>query len=241
METEKRHSFKPSERVPAPGPLELFPALLPPRQTLARVLDAHLPVAEACLGYLTGELYGADFLFAAFVQRSFHLLEGFLMAFDVGNVIVAAPLVRLQLDNLLRINYLAAGPDVDEMMRYLLDGGEFRKLKDGDGRSLTDKRLCQLASSRIPWIEKVYERSSGWVHFSGAHFGTVVRAGEEPGMIEGAFPMRPEFIPESFWLELLQVMRQATLDVISYLQGWADHKVELAERSSGAGRENQDQ
>ena len=228
MDDQDQQGFKPSTRRRGPKPTELHPDLKGPREALTRLLDSHVVAARQCLGFPTGDIYLPDLLFAGFVQRSFHLVEGFLSEFDAGNVIVAAPLVRLQIDNLLRITYLSTGVDLDETALYLLGGGEFRKLKDKEGKALTDKRLCELAAGRHPWVEAVYRGSSGWVHFSGSHIRTVYKAGNQPGTFEGGFPLRPDFVPEHLFLELLEAMAQATSDLLVYFASWGEHKKTLA-------------
>lgn len=217
-----------SKRAVEPSPAQVHGDLKAAREELTRLLDAHVEPARACLGATTGEFYLADLLLAGVLLRSFHLLEGFCAALDSWNVIVAAPLVRLQIDNLLRLNYFSLGPDLDDITIRLLKGEELRKFKDSDDRQLTDLRLRELAAARYPWVDEVYEKSSGWVHFSGAHIYSVCQAGADEGTLESFFPLRPRSIPRSLLQELLEVMSQATSDLLEYFASWEEHKAELA-------------
>ena len=67
----------------------------------------------------------------------------------------AAPLLRIQLDSLTRISYLATAARADEVAEYVIGGGEFRKLKDAEGKPLSDARLIRHAERIHPWIKGV--------------------------------------------------------------------------------------
>jgi hypothetical protein len=87
------------------------------------------------------------------LQRSFHLLDGFLETFDSWNVNVAAPLVRFQLENVYRTFYIASAPDGPDVVLKVMEGTELRKLKAHDtGAPLTDRELVERARSLFPWL-----------------------------------------------------------------------------------------
>jgi hypothetical protein len=107
--------------------------------------------------------------------RSYVLGDGFIDAFDTWNPIVAAPLLRMQLDNLVRLSFMVRAPSASDVARHVVLGGEFRKLRDSDGKLLNDARLLEDAKEFHPWIPAVYRATSGWVHFSPAHVYAAVR------------------------------------------------------------------
>ena len=231
-ELNESEGLKLSERVRGASPAETYPDLKERREALTKLLDAHLGPARACLGFTTGELYLPDLLLAGVVQRSFHLLEGFLAAYDSWNVIVAAPLVRLQIDNLLRLNYLSLGSNLDETTMRLLEGVEFRKLRDRDGKQLSDYRLRQLAAPRYPWIDKVYEKASGWVHLRYSH-SHGLQDGEQERHPGGCNPAATGIHPQVVSTRASGRDGQATRDSLLQFESWDEHKKTLAAASPG--------
>ena len=161
--------------------------------------------------------------------RSYSLVDGFLDAFDTWNPIVAAPLIRMQLDNLVRLSYMCLAPSSTDVARHVLSGGEFRKLRDPDGRVLTDARLIRHAREFHPWVPAVYEATSGWVHFSPAHVYAAVRlkhdeAGEPTDVLNITVPLTSDDIPVSALEELLGAMTKATEEVFGYADAWQQRK-----------------
>lgn len=206
-----------------PRPDERYPDLAELRTDLCLQLPRHLEVMSATVGEA---IYPPDLLMWSFAQRSYALVDGFLGAFDTWNLLVAAPLVRLQIDTLARMSYAATCPDMDALTMALLDGIEFRDMKDEARQSLSDRRLVKRAQKLHPWLEPVYDVACGWVHFSPLHLflGTQAR----DGRLSGHLPLHPDVLSERLLTEVLAAMLQATQDLVGYLGMWAVHKEELA-------------
>ncbi len=158
----------------------------------------------------------------AALQRSYGLVDAFIDAVDHYNLHAGAPLLRVQLDTLFRLSYVCRAPSVDDVVTAVMAGTDFRHMKDVEGRRLSDGRLKDLAQPFHPWTAEVYDNASGWVHFSQAHLGAAWRI--EGDVLSGGVPLRPDVVPERLWRELLDAMRQATLEVLEYAEGWASRK-----------------
>jgi hypothetical protein len=184
----------------------------------------HLDLSRHFLEAHAGALFSIDLVLVAVMARSYSLVEGFTSAFDGWNPVVAAPLLRMQIDSLVRLAYIATNPQSDEVARYVINGGELRALKDADGKNLTDRRLLEHAEVAHPWIASVYKATSGWVHFSPAHLWAAWQldtseAADEAGVnIFGAVPIRPEQIPLTALQELLESMIRTTEELFGYIQ-----------------------
>lgn len=198
---------------------ELFSA----RVHLDRLRVHHLDLTRRFME-ADGSLYSIDLVMMAVMSRSYSLVDGFISAFDSWNLIVAAPILRMQLDSLTRLAYLATAPRADEVAEYVIGGGEFRKLRDEDNRKLTDARLIEHAEEPHPWIKGVYEATSGWVHLSPAHVVAALQVGEEGTTISGGIPIRPEQIPVSMLQEVLGAMIRATEEIFGYVEVWESRK-----------------
>jgi hypothetical protein len=224
-------SMRSPVRDPREPPAE-SPALLHREELFAgrRYLDRlrvhHLDLTRRFLE-IDGNLYSIDLVMAAVMSRSYSLVEGFIDAFDGWNLIVAAPLLRMQLDSLTRLAYIASAPRADEVAEYIIGGGEFRKLKDTENRRLTDARLIEHAEPTHPWVKDVYGATSGWVHFSPAHVvaSWQVKDNAKGGQaLSGAIPIRAERIPVSMLKEVLGAMIKATEEIFGYVEAWESRK-----------------
>lgn len=111
-------------------------------------------------------LYPADLIMHGVAQRSLQLISGFTVMVEQSNVVCAIPLLRLQLDNVMRFYALWLVPDPDQVLSALLSDTPFKKLKSSNGRQLTDSYLAEQLSEHHPWVSNVYKRTSGFVHLS---------------------------------------------------------------------------
>lgn len=114
----------------------------------------------------------------------------------------------MQLDTVVRACYVADAPLVDDVVAAMLEGTEFCKMKDADGKPLTDTRLVELATPYHPRLPPVYKETSGLVHLSVNHLRAAWQvAGDQIG---AGVPLRPDVIPGKLWLALLAAMTKAT-------------------------------
>jgi hypothetical protein len=204
-------------------PEEKHPELAGLRTDLVDLLPRHVTVGQLLA---SSDMYPPDLLMWAFLQRSYSVLDGFLATFDAWNVLVSGPLVRMQIDSLTRLSYVATCPDMDAVATEMLGGGEFRKMHDSSGKALTDRRLVELAGERHAWLKPVYERASGWVHFSPTHVFLGTQA--EEGKFVQRLPLNPDTLDETLLAEMLGAMRQATGELLKYLELWGEHKQSIA-------------
>lgn len=85
-----------------------------------------------------------------------------------------------------------------------------------------------------PWLQDVYDATSGWVHFSPEHVRAAWRVTDDGGdddaesgvdrRLTGAIPLQPDQIPLSALRELLGAMIQATEQLFGYSEVWESRK-----------------
>jgi hypothetical protein len=191
----------------------------------------HLDLTRRFLDVADRQLYTLDLFLGAAMARSYSLVDGFISAFDSWNPIVAAPLLRMQIDSLVRLSYTAHAPSAQVVAEYVIGGGEFRNLKASDGHKLTDRHLVDLAQPFHPWVPDVYSATSGWVHFSPEHLRAAWRLTDQEDhegnpelRIEGSIPLRPQMIGLEPMRQLLAAMITATKDVFGYVEMWEARK-----------------
>jgi len=204
-------------------PDEKYPDLAGLRADLFELLPRHVTVGQLLA---SSNMYPPDLMMWAFLQRSCGVLDGFLGTFDTWNILVSGPLVRMQIDSLTRLSYVATCPDMDAVATEMLDGREFRKMRDPSGKVLTDHRLAELAEERHAWLKPVYDRASGWVHFSPTHVFLGTQA--DQGKFVQHLPLQPDTLDEKLLAEMLGAMTQATGELLDYLELWGEHKQRIA-------------
>jgi hypothetical protein len=139
----------------------------------------------------------ADFFIFGALRRTLAQARGFRNLIEARNFPCAAAILRLQIDTAIRVNALSPVDDPDATCKAVLDGEQFNRLMDRDGKKMADGYLRGKLAETHPWISPVYERTSGFVHLSGRHFEvSIARTDEATRMayfqISGHDPQRPD-------------------------------------------------
>ena len=215
----------PRQHKPMPPgcPADRFPDLVALRERLDEIRIGHLDVARKTIAVSDGTIYNPDLIVIAMLQRSYGIVDALLDAVDSYNMHAAAPLLRLQLDTLIRAHYVASCGDLDDLTSRLLRGEQFRRIKDAEGKNLTDARLQEIASEVHAWALPVYRETSGWVHFSVSHMAATTQVGDDNDFFMSV-PLRPTVLPESLWNEVYAAAIRATEELFDYARGWASRK-----------------
>ena len=157
-------------------PVDKYPQL---KTRFLRLLDLkqkHLDVCGEMLAAAGGNLYPTDLVILAILKRSLDLVDAFQVLIRRWNFNAAAPLLRIQLDSVLKLSYLSQTEGADNVGRVMLSGKSLRHLKDREGKPLTDARLRDYARPSCPWLDKVYKETSRMVHLSEKHFSITVQS-----------------------------------------------------------------
>jgi hypothetical protein len=185
--------------------------------------EAHIPSVKAYLRAGGGEIFPVDLFFGGVAERSLNLVYGFAATFDAWNLVCAAPLVRLQIDNLIRVSYVARHREPHRMAMELFDK-DFRDVKDDKGKWLGDARLVKLANRHHDWIKPVYDAANGWVHLSPRQLLSTWDMSADEGecvrTLRGSIRQVVDDYPEKFLGEVLGAILEATSEIIAYMGIW---------------------
>ena len=154
---------------------------------------------------------------AAF-KRYFDLSNGFVTLIKNKNLTCAAPLIRVHLDTVLRIFALSIAGDQDEFAKAMLGGEHIRRMKDKDGKKMTDKHLVQLLSKQYHWIGEVYEESSGYIHMSNKHIYLAIQP-KNAG--EGSTDNK---LSDVVYLRAIDKFREITRPLFRRMSEWVPEK-----------------
>lgn len=184
-------------------------------------IDAQLQLGLRIAKAHGGAIYPLDLLTTAVLHRSMSLISGFCAMIEAKNFICAAPLLRLQIDNLLRFYAAFLVSDPHEFAMEVFRGKHVRDLLDAQGRKMTDRYLVSHLSKECDWIERVYEHTSGYIHLSSKHIFNTLK-GEEGAQGKISMCAGPEdtYIPDDLRLEAVEGMVAVTKTLNKYLEGW---------------------
>lgn len=158
-----------------------------PIQTALLRLDddrqALLTAWEAMIGRSDAPFFPLDLLASGAVKRSVSASAAIKMLVESWNMVSARSLLRTHFDTTLRFSAAWIVENPHEFATLAISGRPINKLKDRDGKALTDARLVELRSRDWPWLPKVYDNLCGYVHFSATHLLDAVESVDDDGQI----------------------------------------------------------
>lgn len=105
---------------------------------------------------------------ASIVSRSNSIIKSFELLFYNKLYSTAISLIRLQIDNCLRL-YAMTLCNPEYFLDEITKGNSVRKLNDRDGKKMTDAYLIRKIDEFLPSFESLYQETSGFIHFSFEH------------------------------------------------------------------------
>lgn len=198
-----------------------------------RLNNLHTSLLAEMLQADGGKMFALDLLACAAIKRSMALCEAFALLVLHHNYVSAISLVRLQLDSCLRFFAAFIVEDPHAFAESILHGMPVRKLKDRDGRLMTDKYLVDTLGTKYEWMPRVYEATSGFIHLSERHIFTVFGPSEHPRSVSLRVGPKDEEIPPFLWIEMADAFLAATDALFEHLKGWTYTKTNphLAEQA----------
>lgn len=194
-------------------------------ESLRGCRDLHYKVAEYASGQSSNSLYTMDFLAVAVLNRSLALTRGFCDLIESQNFLAAVPLIRLQLDSCLRFSAALSTPNPNEVADKVLSGVSIRNLRDRDGDKMNDANLKRKLTEKYPWVSKVYENTSGFVHLSEKHiFNALHVENREARTVLLKVGEKDAFVPQWAYLEAVNAFKRITVTLLGLVKAWGKIK-----------------
>lgn len=165
--------------------------------------------------------YTADLVMFGILNRNLGLLRAMPALVNERNIHALAPLLRVQLDGLLRLHVYRIVESIDDLARHVIGGNSLRRFKDRNGKELTDRHLVDSLKAEIEWVEPIYETLSGWVHLSESHVFSAIGPGKEEGAIVVAVGSQEE-IPEQLFDQAVGAIEAIHSSTAQLLEGYFD-------------------
>ncbi len=171
--------------------------------------------------------YQFDLYLIPLLNKSLNLNNGFITLIENGNFITAGALVRIQLDNLLRI-YAPTLIDinVDEFASQILGGKKLNTFKDRLGKQLRDFYLAEQLSKneRYEWVNKVYQDGHQYVHYTIHSLYSASILNEVKREITFTIGPHDQFVPITEKIAATIWMKTITEAILDFANIWIEHK-----------------
>lgn len=118
------------------------------------------------IGVIGENLLAVDLCFCAMLDRSVKLTDGFISMLKTRNLTCAGALLRLQMDNCMRLFAIYTAKSEKEIVDCVMKGECIDKLYDKSDKRMTDKHLKEQLEQFDPKFADVYNQASGFIHFS---------------------------------------------------------------------------
>lgn len=193
----------------------------------------HMELLYTVLKLDGGSVFPADLIVAGATQRSLMLTKGFVAMVKSRNALCAGALLRLQVDNILRLYASSLYPSSSETLMAFLEDRPLHELKAPDGKRLTDAELCKRVGAIYPWVPAVYKETCSFVHFSRPAVMSAVKGCGKAGELRlevGADGGRC-WVPEER-LETVEAFDAATKAVLDLIYSWGHAKANVTRQRS---------
>jgi hypothetical protein len=175
-------------------------------------------VVEAC----NGKIFPMDAYCLSSINRSLHLLDGFICLMKADNYLCSMPILRMQLDSLLRLFAFTLVDDPHDFANQVLQGISVRDLKDKSKNSMTDAYLVRKMSDRNSWVDRAYNVCCSYVHFSQSHYHHLLEQStkEESGTRNFYIGSTDENIPDESKLQAINAFKVITEGIFQCIKLW---------------------
>ena len=128
-----------------------------------------LNVAENIIRSGNFSAHTLDFFILSNINRAISLNKAFILLLEDENSLTAISIVRLQLDNALRLNSIKVADNKDDFLNHFFEGKPINKYKQNKEK-FTDFYLATRLNEEVPGALDLYNYLCDFIHFSDKHF-----------------------------------------------------------------------
>lgn len=183
------------------------------------------------LSTISNNIETFDFLLIGALNRTINISKAYTTLIRDNNFIAAAPLIRLNIDTLLRLYAsMISEHDRNTFASKVMNGDLIKKMKlKGTKRDLRDDTLY-LELSKVEgmeWVKDIYLAGNSFVHLEKSHIFSSLKVTDElNGTILMSMGFHDGFIPENEKLHSAIWMNKIIDNIILQAQFWMLEKAE---------------
>lgn len=181
------------------------------------------------LSAITPNMETFDLLLIAALNRTVNISKAYTTLIRDNNFIAAAPLVRINIDTLIRL-YASIIPEFDRntFASKVMSGEQIKKMKlRGTKKDLRDDTLYVELSKieGMEWVSEIYKAGSSFIHLEKSHiFSSLKVADEKERIVNLSIGFHDAFIPESEKYDSAVWMNKIIDSIIRQAQIWMYEK-----------------
>ena len=185
------------------------------------------------LNAISPQMETFNFLLIAALNRTVNISKAYTTLIRDNNFIAAAPLVRINIDTLLRL-YASIISEFDRntFASKVMDGELIKKMKlKGTKKDLRDDTLyLELSKTEgMEWVEDIYKAGSSFIHLEKSHiFSSLKIADDKERIVNMTIGFHDAFIPESEKFGSTVWMNKIIDSIIQQAQIWMYEKAQKA-------------
>lgn len=126
----------------------------------------------------------------------------------------------MQLDTALRFYAAFLVEKPHDFALEVLKGIRIDKLQDINGNRLTDSHLVKLLSQEFPWVKRVYQATSGYIHLSGTHIHHTINEIREDRKFSVKLSPKDRDLPDTLYTEAIEAFIESIKLLLKYIDGW---------------------
>jgi hypothetical protein len=169
------------------------------------------------------KMYIGHFVIIGALKRTLSLTDAFCMLVRTKNFVGAAPILRMQLDTLLRLHAaLIYEGGSAQFAEKVFAGAQVNKLRSQSNVKMTDSYLAESLSKEYPWVKSVYTELCDFVHFSDRHiFSAMAKTNDETRTVEFSISAKDPTRGDSDYFEIVDCFYETLKATEKYSLGWA--------------------
>ena len=137
------------------------------RTIIEKQIDQTIKLSQ----YVIGNTFTKyDLFLCPLLNRSIQLSQGFMVLIKQRNLTCAGSMLRLQLDNCMRLYASTIADDQNALIDCVISGKKISSLRDTNGQKMNDKLLKDGLAQYDSQFADVYDNTSGYIHYSGKSF-----------------------------------------------------------------------
>lgn len=147
--------------------------ILDEKRKLEELNQFLLTITEVIIKSGNNFAYDFDLYILSIINRTISLNKAFILLMDNDNSFTAISILRLQLDNVLRLNAIKVANNKEDFLNHFFDGKPIKDYEEKKGRKFSDSYLAQELNKENDGALDLYKFLCDFVHFSGKHFDVI--------------------------------------------------------------------
>lgn len=186
------------------------------------------------LHHISPQLFYFDLFLIASLNRTINISKAYTELIESNNFLSAAPLVRINLDTLLRLfASIICEYDRNTFAMKVMSGEKISNMNLWRTKiKLSDKTLYSELSKNegYEWVVKIYKAGSSFIHLEKSHmFSSMQIKDLESRTIQMTIGYHDKFVPESEKMGSAVWMNKIVDSIIMQAQIWFDEKATSVE------------